>query len=102
MARKSVADSRVELWSPYRETIKKDFLKAEKKQKKQPEVVKVPVVTEQPPKVTRAEALLYEYEKKKEKEEVRRGPRPIIIVITVVLFMLIIVGLVLLIKRYYK
>lgn len=103
MARKNVTGTRVELWESYRETIKKDFLKTEKKQTK---VEKAPKTTpSEPPKpvITRAEALLNEYEKKKGKvEDTRHGPSPLLVVLAVILFIVIVAGIAFLMEWYYK
>lgn len=102
MARKSETKSRVDLWQNYRNKIAKDFMVAEKKRKVVKAEPKVTPSTPPKPTITRAEALIKEYEKKKGKEEqIRKGPNPFIVFLTSLLFIALVAGIIYLIWRYY-
>lgn len=103
MAKKEQGTTRVALYEDYRKKIVRDFERSQKVSP--PPVVKPEVVqkVEETPKVTKAEALINEYEKsKKSSVDEKKGPSGAMIVLTIVVLMALIAGVVYLLVRYYQ
>ncbi|OQA78530.1 MAG: hypothetical protein BWY30_00614 [Tenericutes bacterium ADurb.Bin239] len=103
MSRRNKSKTRVEYWANYRETIANDFESEQKlrdSRRKQAENKSVKV--EKDPPLTKAEALLNEYEKKNENKqnEVRKGPIGLLYGLAIIVLLLIIAGIIFMIWRF--
>ena len=103
MSRRNKSKTRVEYWANYRETIANDFESEQKSRdsrRKQAENKSVKI--EKDPPLTKAEALLNEYEKKNENKqnEVRKGPIGLLYGLAIIVLLLIIAGIIFMIWRF--
>ncbi len=103
MAKKEQVVTRVSLYEDYRKKIVREF---ERSQKVTPPSVTKPKVIEkvvETPKITKAEALINEYEKSNKATAVeKKGPSLAIIILTIVIVAALITGVILLFERYYQ
>ncbi|OQC50418.1 MAG: hypothetical protein BWX57_00246 [Tenericutes bacterium ADurb.Bin024] len=103
MAKRRQSKSRVEYWAKYRESIAQDFeieqniRDARKKQVDN----KIEKTSDTPP-LTKAEALLSEYERKNEnkKSAIRKGPIGLLYGLAIIVLLLIIAGIIFMIWMY--
>ncbi len=103
MAQKKIAQTRVEYWENYRETIKANFeasKKSAKKEKSKPVKQEKPVFRSR--KVTRAEALINEYERKNgnSDSEGRKDGNNLLLGLAIIGFLLIVAGIIFMVWRY--
>lgn len=103
MSRRSKSKTRVEYWASYRETIANDFESEQKlRDSRRKQAENKPVKIEKDPPLTKAEALLNEYEKKNENKqsEVRKGPIGLLYGLAIIVLLLIIAGIIFMIWRF--
>ena len=103
MAKRRESKTRVEYWAKYRESIANDFeveQKMRESRKKQAETK--PTKNNETPPLTKAEALLSEYERKNENKEsaVKKGPIGILYGLAIIVLLLIIAGIIFMILIY--
>lgn len=105
MAKRRASKSRVEYWADYRESIANDFaVEQNMRESRKKEAAKKPFKKEEAPPLTKAEALLSEYERKNENNErgQKKGPQSLVYGLAIIVLLLIILGIIFIIMLYAK
>ena len=102
MARNELKETRVQYWAAYRQTIAANFASPKKEAKAKVKAPKPEKTNTRTEKVTRAEALISEYERKNghEEDELRKESNNLLVGLAILVFLLIVAGIIFMIWRY--